>query len=180
MSDEVAKRGRKPIEINREEFQVVIRELEEKNVFPNRSALWAVLEHTEWARTRSPRPLTAQVAMMKAEEFGLEIKTEKGKRGRTKGEKPPASSGRRKKSFSLPMLESGVPVEEREKLAKTLEKAANGSLKARIKLNCLNCTNWQPVEVRMCEARNCPMWDVRPYKDAKKLETGTDLELTAT
>jgi hypothetical protein len=78
-------RGRKPIVIDKAEFQNVITLLENSNQFANRTLLWQAVEASEWAKSRLPRPLTAQVAMMKADEFGLEIKTEKGKRGRSKG-----------------------------------------------------------------------------------------------
>lgn len=174
------KRGRKPITLDKQEFQGVVSALEAMNNFSNRTQLWQAVEDSQWAKTREPRPLTAQVAMMKAEELGLEIKTVKGKRGRSKGQGPVASAGRRKKVFSLEVLTQGVPVEERAGLAKTLAKAASGSLKARVKLNCLNCVNYQKGEVASCEIKTCPMWDVRPYKRVAKVpekETKIALEV---
>lgn len=163
MSNEVAKRGRKPITLDKQEFQEVVTNLENENVFPNRTQLWEALEATEWAKGRSPRPLTAQVAMMKAEELGIEIKTVKGKRGRSKGQGP-TSTGRKKKVFSTEELRKGIPAEERAGLEKTINKAGGGSLKARIKLMCLDCCNWEKGEVAHCEIKSCPLWDVRPYK----------------
>lgn len=159
----VVKRGRKPIQINAAEFQNVLQELEKNNSFRNRTELWQAVERTDWAKGCTPRPLTAQVAMVKCEEMNLIVNTPKGKRGREKGERVP-NAGRKKKVFSLPMLQSGVPADERAGLQKTLQRAAGGSLKARIKLLCLDCTNWQKVEVAECTIKTCPMWDVRPYK----------------
>lgn len=164
MEEQTVKKGRKPIQLDAVEFQNVLAELEKNNSFPNRSELWKAVEATEWAKTRTPRPLTAQVAMMKSEEMKLIVNTPKGKRGRSKGDGAPKNAGRKKKVFSLPMLQSGVPVEERKNLEKTLNRAASGSLKARVKLMCLDCTNWQKSEVAECSIRTCPMWDVRPYK----------------
>lgn len=163
-------RGRKPILLDKNEFQKLLTELEEKNIFPNRTHLWAAVEASEWAKGRSPRPLSAQVAMMKAEELGLEIKTVKGKRGREKGQKPPMMGGRKKKVFSLEKLLAGIPKEERPGLEKTIEKARTGSLKARVKLKCLDCCNWQKGEVAECQQDDCSLWDVRPYKRRIPLE----------
>lgn len=158
------KRGRKPIEINREEFQGVVSTLEQERVFATRTELWAAVEDSAWAKGRIPRPLTAQVALLKAEELGIEVKTEKGKRGKVKGCGPVSVGGRKKKVFSPDNIRSGIPVEMRASLEKAVQRAANGSLKARIKLMCLDCTNWQKKEIAVCENIACPLHDIRPYK----------------
>ncbi len=160
-------RGRKPIEIDKSEFQACVSELESQKTFSNRTELWAAVENSAWAKTRIPRPLTAQVALLKAEEFELEIKTVKGKKGKSKGCGPVSSGGRKKKVFSIENIRKGIPLEERSSLEKTLNRAANGSLKARVKLMCMDCTNWQKKEVAICENNQCPLHDVRPYKRDK-------------
>ena len=157
-------RGRKPIEINKVEFQACVSEIEGKNTFSNRTELWEAVEASDWAKTREPRPLTSQVALLKAEELGLEIKTVKGKRGKTKGCGPVSVGGRKKKVFSPVNIRSGIPLDMRASLEKAVQRAANGSLKARIKLMCMDCTNWQKKEIALCENIQCPMHDVRPYK----------------
>lgn len=164
------KRGRKPIEIDKAEFQQVVSKLEQERAYPTRAALWADVEQTEWAKTRVPRPLTSQVALLKAEELGLEIKTEKGKRGRSKGCGPVSSGGKKKKVFSIQEVKNGIPVEEQKLLEKTLNRAANGSLKARVKLMCMDCTGWQKKEIAECEIKKCPLFDVRPYKRMKVVQ----------
>lgn len=158
------KRGRKPIEINREEFQGVVTTLEQERVFATRTELWEAVQQTPWAKGRIPRPLTAQVALLKAEELGLEVKTAKGKRGKEKGCGPVSVAGRKKKVFSMKKVRESIPNRMKETLEKTVKRAENGSLKARTKLMCLNCSNWQKGEVAMCEIEECPLWDVRPYK----------------
>jgi hypothetical protein len=67
-------------------------------------------------------------------------------------------------------LKKGIPVEERAGLEKTVAKAGGGSLKARVKLMCLDCCNWEKGEVAHCEIKTCPLWDVRPYKRTKMIE----------
>lgn len=69
-----------PTIIDKEEFQKVLSDLESKNTFPNLSALWKAVENTDWAKSRSPRPLMAASAGVKAAEMGLIIKTQPGKR----------------------------------------------------------------------------------------------------
>lgn len=39
-----------------------------------------------------------------------------------------------------------------------------GSRTQRIKLKCLDCCCWDKEEVRQCTARQCSLWEVRPYK----------------
>jgi hypothetical protein len=37
----------------------------------------------------------------------------------------------------------------------------NLSLKQAVKRKCLDCSNWQPGEVRECPAALCPLWNFR-------------------
>ena len=159
-------RGRKPIVVNREELQMAIRALESMNTFTNRSQLWDAVEKSQWALGQ-PKPLSGQMAMLKAKEFNLEIKTPIGKRGREKGCGPIPGGGRRKRRFneeSIVALKNGIPAEERVKREKTINKAATGSLKAAVKLKCLDCTNWTPGEIATCQIQECSLWNYRPYK----------------
>lgn len=161
-------RGRPPLILDKREFQEVINKIESENVFPTRAALWEAVAKTEWAVNLQPRPLTAQVAMIRADELGLNIKTVKGQRGRTKGEKPvSAGRGRRKRRMTeeqSKILRRSFPKEEREALEKTFQRAENGSIIALIKLKCLDCCGGQKKEVALCPSTDCALWTVRPYK----------------
>lgn len=152
-------RGRKAIELNRDEFQAAIAAIEASQMPKNRSELWASLEASEWAKAQQPRPLTAQVAMNKAKSFGLEIKTPLGKRGEGLGRAVGTKVAR--KRVPLNLVAMGVP----SKFAKKAAKAANGSLKAAIALKCLDCSNWQMKEVRECQVKSCPLFSCRPYQN---------------
>lgn len=190
-------RGRKPIEVSKEGLQKAIAELEASQTFPNRSALWLAVENSEFAKSCQPRPLKGQVAMLKAEEFNLEIKTPKGLRGKTKGSGPVVGGGRKKKVFSFENVEKvlkAIPTRStepsdsscvtRETLAKTIEKFRSGSLKAAVKLMCLSCSNWSKKEVRVCNIQSCPLHLFRPYKQEKKtlvsLEVVSNAEVAGT
>ncbi len=171
MADEPLKRGRKAIEVNPTELQTQISQLEAAQAdggkFPNRSALWVALEATEWAKSRNPRPLTAQVAMLIAKANNLTVATPVGKRGREKGQAPVNAGKRKPKQLNTVWLDAMK--KEMPEYTKLAEKAAKGSLKAVIKLNCLNCCCLQKKEVSLCVITGCPLWGVRPYKHKESL-----------
>lgn len=159
--------GKVAIQVNREELQMAIRALENLNSFSNRTQLWQAVENSDWAKSLAPRPLSGQMAMLKAKQFDLEIKTPLGRKGREKGSGPIPGGGRRKKKVgedNLREVIAGLPVELKEKYAKTIEKFENGSLKAAVKLKCLDCCNWSSGEVGNCEMLSCTLWSHRPYK----------------
>lgn len=168
-------RGRKPIQVNLSDLQTQIIELEKAQPdgkFPNRSALWSGLEATEWAKTREPRPLSAQVAMILAKNANLDIQTPVGQKGRVKGQGP-VNVGPRKKRTAEPVvldaLTNGMPKDAREKYSSVIKKACGGSLKSVIKLKCLDCCNWEKKEVSFCTVLSCPNWMFRPYKAKESL-----------
>lgn len=153
-------RGRKAIELNKGDFQAAITSLENLHKPTNRSQLWQIVAGSDWANMQKPRPLTAQVAMLKAKELGLTIQTPMGKRG----EGLVRSNGPARKRISLDVIENvgkGVPV----RFQKSLVKLASGSLKAAIKLKCLECSAWEMKEVRDCNVNSCSLYPVRPYKN---------------
>lgn len=160
-------RGRKPIVINKAEFQQVVSQLESEQKFENRTQLWAAVELTSWAKAQQPRPLTGQVAMLKAKELDITIQTPVGKRGREKGCGPIPGGGRKRKEIpekSMEKILGGMPKKDKEKYSKTIERYKNGSLKAAVKLKCLDCSNWQPGEVAQCQVEDCFLYSHRPYK----------------
>lgn len=148
--------AKQAIQINREDFQNVISSLELNGGFTSRSALWSAIEESEWAKKLSPRPLTAQVAMLKAKEFNLEIKTPLGKRGASKG-----IVRKERKRVSLEMVgDIKVP----QKYNPLLKRLSQGSLKAAIKLKCLECSAWVAKEVGSCQVHGCPLFPIRPFQ----------------
>lgn len=180
MAEATVARGRKAIELSADEFQLAVTTLENTQPdgkFANRSQLWQVLESTEWAKSRQPRPLTAQVAMIKAKTFGTLIQTPVGQRGRQKGQGPVNVVSRKRKPMAdaiLTDLRLGIPVSEdgkniREKYEPVAKRAASGSLKAAIKLKCLDCCAWKQKEVALCTVTDCSLWNFRPYKNKESL-----------
>lgn len=148
--------AKKAIVLDQKEFQEVISSLEKENNFTSRSALWKAIEQTDFAKNCVPRPLSSQVAMLKAQEFKLTISTPIGKRGAVKGE---ARHNKRKVSLSL-VDDVKVP----DKYNSLLQRLKNGSLKAAIKLKCLECSCWVSKEVGLCKVNACPLFPIRPFQ----------------
>jgi hypothetical protein len=148
--------AKQAIQINREDFQNVISSLELNGGFTSRSALWSAIEGSEWAKKLTPRPLTAQVAMLKAKEFNLDIKTPLGRKGATKGAVRP-----QRKRISLEMIDD---IEIPEKYKGLKERMKKGSIKAHLKAHCLSCSNWIAKEVRLCQIKKCALFPIRPFQ----------------
>lgn len=163
-------KGKKAIQVDKIELQKVIDDLETTNVFKNRSELWLAVQETDFAKSCYPRPLSNQVAMMLAQKFGIEPKTVKGKKGRSPGEGVPAEmraaprKSRQLEPTTIQALEDIIPSDKKQSYQNLLNKASKGSLKSLIQLKCLDCSNYQKQEVKMCPVNNCPLHPVRPYQ----------------
>lgn len=168
----MATRGRKPIEVTPVELQEVIRQVESTapdGKFPNRSALWQAIEQTVWAKSRQPRPLTAQVAMLIAQKNNLVMNTVPGLKGRQKGCGPVPGAGKRKRKETdaeiIIALKNAVP----KGYEKTVARACAGSMKAAIKLKCLDCVCFERKEVALCTIKDCSLYNFRPYKNVNRI-----------
>lgn len=163
------------LEINKDEFQKVVTDLENAQTFDNPSKLWKAVEATDWAKNLKPRALTAAVAYARAKELGINIKTQPGKRGNPGGlvggaprVRVPRSTKMKAFAASFVRMRKSTP-ERFRPLVDKLEKS--GSLKACIKLKCLECSNWQPGEVKECVITDCPLFPIRPFQGKKTEET---------
>lgn len=164
----MATRGRKAIEIDRVAFQdtVKVLELENGGSFNNRSELWAAVANSEWAKNLKPRPLTPQVAMLKADALNISVNTPKAKRGRQAGQLVPTGGKRKQRK-----VDENAIAELRKETGvvnlKVVDRVAKGSLKAAIKLKCIDCSGGSKKEVALCPCVACPLYTVRPYRDKK-------------
>jgi hypothetical protein len=167
--------------VNREELQRAVSELEAAQSFPHRRALWRALAETPWAQAQR---LTPDALRSRAARLGIRVATPpaahrldatpQGVAGKTAeraggppGDRsgPPArrsSGGHRKDrpSVPLPALRAEVPAKFRHLVGR----AEAGSLAAAVHLKCLECSAWQPAEVRLCAVTGCPLHHRRPYQ----------------
>jgi hypothetical protein len=125
--------------------------------------MWAALANTSWAKSLTPRPLTAQVAMLRAKELGIMPKTKAGKRGGGLAGSTVVKQPRKVKlaKFAKEFAQMNVLYGEAKHL---VEAAQGGSLKAAVKLKCLECSGFQRVEVKECACTVCPLYPFRPFQ----------------
>lgn len=171
--------ARQKLQINKSELQEVITKLENSQTFDNPSALWKAVEATDYAKTQQPRPLTAATAYLRAKQFGIIIKTQSKGRGigslseeqkkamqEARKTRRPRSEKMKEFSETFEKLRKKVPA----RWQNLLVKAEQGSLKAAIALNCLECTAYQASEIKDCNIIGCPMFPHRPYKNKESEE----------
>jgi hypothetical protein len=174
--------ARTKLNIVRAELLKVIEDLEKIQEFTNIQNLALAVSETDWAKNYQPKPVTAPVVTLRIDEFDFinrkEIKTRKGKRGRQSGVKLSAEqktkmvNGRINKTLDevwLAELTKIVPTRDAkgnktDRFTKILKRAKQGSVKAIIKLKCLECSGWDATEVKNCTCISCPLYGIRPYK----------------
>jgi len=75
---------------------------------------------------------------------------------------------------------SNTPERFRERYKKAL---LTRQRKPSVDMKCLDCSNFQVSEIKNCPVDTCPLWNVRPYQQNKKVKkTGRKLspeQLTA-
>lgn len=77
-----SKKGKERLEVNKQEFQTIVDQLEGQKSFNRLADLWQAVEKTHWAKEMEPRPLTASVAGLRAQELGITTLTQSKKRRR--------------------------------------------------------------------------------------------------
>ncbi len=157
-----SKKGRKPLVLDKIEFQKQLSDLENSRSFSSRQQLWIALAETPWAKGLQPRPLTSQVAMNFAQKENIVIKTIKGVKGNI-GSVSRTSNKRKSRTIPLDVLQEVKQVYPK-KYENVLSRFSAGSLKAAVKLKCLDCSGLQQIEIKLCEIKSCPLWNFRPYK----------------
>lgn len=51
----------------------------------------------------------------------------------------------------------------------------SNSLRAAVNAKCLDCCNYQRIEVRECPVVDCPLWSHRPYQNGLQSDKSPDL-----
>ena len=163
----------KKLEIDRDEFQRIVTDLESRQTLSNPTALWKALETTDWAKALRPRPLTASVAGKRAKELGIQYKTEPAKRGlgvfteEQKAAMQAARKNRKPRSEKMKAFAgtfAGMRGFVPKRFLPAVDQAEKGSLRAAIKLTCLDCSAYQPGEIKLCPITVCGLFPHRPYQ----------------
>jgi hypothetical protein len=160
--------GRASVVVDKDTLQQLINDYESRNTYKNQSHLFKDIA-LAYGGTIG-RSLSPAWVLVKVQELGLQVKTEKGRKGKIKGEGPPVGVRRSRGDkltghSSLKLLRQEMLHDQRaHKYLPLLTRVEKGSLKSAIKLNCIYCSNWQPNEVRHCKCETCPMHCIRPFQ----------------
>lgn len=158
--------------VHRPDLQKVITDLEAKETFLNHSQLWEAIAKTTWAKNHKPDPITPAIARSRTLEMKLTIKTVAGRKGGSlsaehkaamqagRGKRRPRSEKMKDFKEHFDLQRQHTPV----RFHPLIEQAEAGSLRAKLKLVCLNCSGWQTREVAKCCIPWCPLFPERPYQ----------------
>lgn len=163
-----------PVDINR--LQKEIELAESTHTFNTQSELLEYIANTQWAKTTYRKPLTAAVLYLRCKDNNLIIKTPKGKRGRAAGIKTTRTS-RAEKFVSNPNFSENINILKRNhpNAVKSIERLAGGSMKAAVKVNCLNCSGGDKKLAAECNVLSCPLYLFNPFiKNASVKEEKND------
>lgn len=165
--------GRAAIPVDKIKLQAAIDSCELKETFSKRQPLWeaVALSYASVMQIESVSPVWVY---LRVEELGLKVKTPKGKKGRAAGSSPITGvvrTTRAEKFEASPVivnafdsLEKIIKKEQKGRFMPVFERAKKGSVKALVKLKCLDCANYQTTEVKLCPCTDCPLYSIRPYQ----------------
>ena len=116
-------------------------------------------------------PITPAIVCLRIKEYGIQIKTKPGTRGRKKGSKSIRSDGtpvkrvkRSEKFANDPLIVQSLQEVRKEfsEKSKWVDKLEGGSIIHGIKLHCFGCSGFDSVESRHCQALKCPLFCTLP------------------
>jgi hypothetical protein len=181
--------SRRSINVNRQLLVSSIAEAEKNGPLINRITLSNKVAEIYNSKTDSEM-ITHSVVTLRIKEWSLTVKTPVGKRGRAAGialtdeQKAAMKNGRKggraakfaknediQKSFDLMYQRFDSTYKG------LVDRAKAGSLKAAVKLHCLDCSNFQPNEVKNCVCNYCPLYPFRPYQTSNVSTTTEELEV---
>lgn len=174
-------RGKKTIEFDQALLTQILNTLEEEQTFSNLNILYeAALKKYCFAGGLNSTRLTTALINLRVQKWQLTLKTKPGKRGRKasgdgttkvvtvtrkipvdKDLLAPLRAEIKKNGYSTKTERESV---KHWKNVKLVDGIAAGSIKAAVKLNCLQCMNFDKAEVRSCDNNTCAFWAIRPYK----------------
>lgn len=164
--------------VDRAKLTAALVEAEKDGPLPNLTKLW---ERAAEIYNAMPgvQPITFSVVLLRAKEWGIQVKTTPGRKGgplteerkqamqAARGQRVPRAEKMKEfKTFDLLRADLSKDADKRRFLP-VVDAAEKGSLRAAIKLNCLDCCNWQTSEIKQCGIEGCPMYPHRPYKQGQ-------------
>lgn len=171
--------AKKTIEVDRVKLVSAINQAESKGPLKNLDSLWVAAAEL-YNKSGPPVEISKSVVCLRATAWALPIQTKAGAKGRAAGvplsdeQKAAMKAGRtnRADKFNLdPKIQEGFRIikeETPERFSGIVQRLTEqGSMKAGMALVCLQCTVFQPGEIRQCQIYNCGAYAFRPYKGDK-------------
>lgn len=157
---------RPTINIRETELRSLINTLESSKTFKNHSELFKAVCDSDWAKSlknSAGNAVTLQPATVyqRVKEFGITLKTEAGKKGRVAGSSFTVVRTTRASKFSTNELVQNSIKSIRKNTPhgykKLVDKIEAGSLKAAVRLKCLDCVNYTVGEIGVEACSSCPL-----------------------
>lgn len=170
--------GRARLLINKEELTSIIEQAEQERSFENQSKLFEYVSKLPWAQNIKDsagkvRSLNAANIASRVTEFGIQLKTAKGKMGRAKGSKnrsEESPTGEIPTAFAqqLVTLKKEFPshVDLISKMADSNKRVA---LLAATKVMCIHCSGTLAL-AKTCNVKSCPLYYISPIEKGRKDE----------
>lgn len=152
--------GRKAIQIDKVDLERELIAAESSQTFPNHNQLFKFLG--------DKFNCASIIVRNRILDYGLDIKTPKGKKGRQAGSVLGSTPRTRKGKASDYKLALEM-VFNRDGMEARVNKAAKGSLKSAVALKCFECAGFSKKEVRLCTCVGCPLFAYRPWVDKQTL-----------
>ena len=117
--------------------------------------------------------VSPSVVYLRIKEWGINVKTPIGKRGRkdmggNHGIRVPRAdkfkSSVEKKSALAALRTDVAYFKDSKKYLPVVARVAEGSMKAAVKLKCLDCCAYDKEEVKHCVCTSCPLFLFRPFQ----------------
>lgn len=173
--------------VDRSLLEQSLKEAEKNGPLKNLNALWKAAA-TIYNRT-SKTKITHSIVSLRVRDWRIQVQTVPGKRGKSTMSAEhkaalQASRGNRKPRSEKMKEFSGTFKAMRRRFKKDpsllrflpiVDSAEKGSLTAAIKLQCLDCSDYQTQEIKQCHIQSCPLYPHRPYKPTS--QAGDEVEL---
>lgn len=180
--------ARTKIEINECMLKRIIQQCEAAKPYTARSALYEDVSSAYNLENRvnstGLKDINQQLVYLRVKELNIDLKTPVGKRGRSAGcvintgiKVPRADKIAKDKGAQVVLANLRKELKtkyindnkDNSRFLPLVTKIEQGSMKAAIKLMCLQCSDYDTKEVAMCQCTTCPLHILRPYKNKQDL-----------
>lgn len=175
--------ARTKVNINECMLRRIIQQCEAAKPYTARSALYedvsAAYNLENKVNATGLKDINQQLVYLRVKELNIPLKTPVGKRGRSagcvinSGVKVPRAdkiAGNKQAQDTLVQLRKELKTKysndnkDNARFLPLVDKIEQGSMKAALKLMCLQCVDYDTKEVAMCNCTSCPLHIFRPYK----------------